>query len=281
MKMKKDKQWFEQITHQQVLKMTKIRHGITNDNYKVMTNEGIYVLRIPKKEQIALDRENEENILKRIAKEDLDVTTLYFNAKTGIKITKWIPFIPFSLKKKKHVDLFFLQLKKLHSLEVKNIAPFAPFLRLKIFQNAHSFHPQFEYENKVLKHVQEIYQRYPLVLCHNDLLFYNLLVYKNQLYIIDYEYAGMNIALFDIVSFISENDIEDPSFYQEALCRYYGEVTTQLWHDFYWIYLFSDLLWSHWGYAMFEKLQKFIYLEIARQKEKRYHRFICYISNYL
>ena len=104
MKMKKDKQWFEQITHQQVLKMTKIRHGITNDNYKVLTNKGIYVLRIPKKEQIALDRENEENILKRIAKEDLDVTTLYFNAKTGIKITKWIPFIPFSLKKKKHVQ---------------------------------------------------------------------------------------------------------------------------------------------------------------------------------
>ena len=96
MKMKKDKQWFvEQITHQQVLKMTKIRHGITNDNYKVMTNEGIYVLRIPKKEQIALDRENEENILKRIAKEDLDVITLYFNVKTGIKITNCIPFIKY------------------------------------------------------------------------------------------------------------------------------------------------------------------------------------------
>ncbi|WP_339025428.1 phosphotransferase [Spiroplasma endosymbiont of Agriotes lineatus] len=48
------------------------------------------------------------------------------------------------------------------------------------------------------------YEPRELKLCHNDLVPGNILVTKQQIYIIDYEYAMKNDPLSDIASFISE-----------------------------------------------------------------------------
>ena len=281
MKMENYKQLFEQIIHKKVIQMEKTKKGITNDNYIMYINDGNYVLRIPKPFQFELDRKNEKVIIQRIAQEHLDVVTLYFNEQTGIKITKWVPSIPFNYHNKNHLILIIQQLKKLHSLSIEGILLFQPFIKFENYKKVHKLNLTFINEKKVLEKAKEIYQRYPLVLCHNDILFSNILVNETQLYLIDYEYAGLNISMFDVVSFISENDIEEISMQKEILNLYYCNLTDRIWHDFYWIHVFSDFFWAHWAYAMYQTYRQDIYLMIAKQKEKRYHRFINCISDYL
>ena len=65
----------------------------------------------------------------------------------------------------------------------------------------------------------------PLVLCHNDLLPGNLLFDDERVWLLDYEYAGMNTAYFDLAN-LSINFGLSAQAEEQLLQLYFGEVTS-------------------------------------------------------
>lgn len=110
------------------------------------------------------------------------------------------------------------------------------------------------------------------VLCHNDLVSGNLLFSKERLYLIDYEYAAMNDPLFDVISFLSENQIFDKELRQRFYLAYFntqpdGLLLNQLkeWE------IFEDVLWCTWAMMMAESRHEQVYLDIAEDKYQALH----------
>ena len=63
-------------------------------------------------------------------------------------------------------------------------------------------------------------------LCHNDLLPANVLLAPERLWIIDYEYAGMNHALFDLANLSVNCDFDEAADHR-LLMAYDGDVSVQ------------------------------------------------------
>jgi len=63
-------------------------------------------------------------------------------------------------------------------------------------------------------------------LCHNDLLPANVLLVPERLWIIDYEYAGMNHALFDLANLSVNCDFDEAADHR-LLMAYDGDVSAQ------------------------------------------------------
>ena len=83
--------------------------------------------------------------------------------------------------------------------------------------------------------------------CHNDSLCENWIYGKDRLYLIDWEYAGMNDGLWDLADVSIEAD------YSEAnddllLASYFGRTPTSVEkHRFIANKLYLDYLWTLWG----------------------------------
>ena len=63
-------------------------------------------------------------------------------------------------------------------------------------------------------------------MCHNDLLPANVLLAADRLWIIDYEYAGMNHAVFDLANLSVNCEFDDEADHR-LLAAYDGDVSAQ------------------------------------------------------
>ena len=94
----------------------------------------------------------------------------------------------------------------------------------------------------------------------------NILFTKDKTYLIDYEYAANNDPLFDVMSFLSENQIEDPALRARFYAVYFDEMNAtvrrqlDIWENF------QNLLWCCWAMMMWESRHESIYRAIARDK---------------
>lgn len=267
--------YFQSLTSIKGTSIQKIKEGITNDNYKInTTSQDCFVLRIPKKNQIGLNRNQEMRIIELLKNYNIDVPCLYFNPNTGVKITKYIQHKKIhSFFNDNQLKQFIFELKKLHSISEESLQHIQDF---DVFRTLETYKEEvqetlFLQEKQMIENVKKLYTKYPKVLCHNDLLYANILCCKKKIFLIDYEYAGKNIALFDLASFISENNIEDLKDQTIFLKEYFGTITVDLLKEFETMLLFEDLLWGYWAKMMNQKYQKKVYLTIYQKKSERYH----------
>lgn len=89
---------------------------------------------------------------------------------------------------------------------------------------------------------------YGLVLCHNDIYEPNYLYDKNgEIYLIDWEYAGLNYAANDIIGIISRYDWSDEQI-ERYLQAYVGRSLTEDEHRYYMAFIpISAFYWFCWG----------------------------------
>ena len=125
------------------------------------------------------------------------------------------------------------------------------------------------YEDKVFKEYLKIYEKYDLVLSHNDLVKGNLLFKFNGVFFIDWEYASMNIPLFDLASFISENNLnnEQASLF---LNKFYGAKLSQtIIKRLDIVIRFQDILFYYWALYNFKRRHNEIFKIIGDKKLAR------------
>lgn len=250
-------------------KLEKYQKGLSNNNYLLEVRNQKYIVRIPYEASAALFNRNHEAKVMKLC-EDLDLEVIYFNNENGIKITKFLSDV---VDYDECLDIDKTQraaklIKTLHQKPVPDFT-FNPIDKLNAYRNKVT-KPILDltpYET-IITQIQALDE--PLVLCHNDLVAGNLLFSDKRDYLIDYEYAAANSPLFDVMSFISENNINEKQrqcFYETYFDHIDDELLNKLnnWENFH------NLLWCNWAMMMYEQLNSPIYQEIASAK---YHALV-------
>ena len=214
----------------------------------------------------------ENAVIELLKNEALDVETIYFDPNTGIKITKFVnnlqEFSECTLPNK--IEQTASLMKQLHDLQIQTNYNFDPIAKLEFYKSKVNHCPYAFDVDELLIKIKEL-DSTP-ILCHNDWVSGNIL-FGDKNYLIDYEYAADNDPLFDVMSFITENNIDDPkqrnTFYQ----AYFGKLPTpdmmnklHLWEQFH------NCLWCYWALMMYEEKKENIYLEIAEMKYEAYKK---------
>ncbi|WP_317311058.1 phosphotransferase [Clostridium thermobutyricum] len=233
--------------------------GMTNKNYKVNFNDNTVILRIPGiGTDKMINRKNEIRNCTLIKNKNIDSDILYINEETGIKISKCIEgaetLTGRSAKKEENIRLVTDILKKLHLSNIEMSNEFNPFCEIKKYEEIISeingkYYLGYEnIRNEVLRleeYMNESGAR--KVPSHNDTLPDNFIKDKfGKLYLIDWEYSGLNDNMWDIAAHSLEAEFDDQD--DELLLKYYlnGEIDEDSRKRFLMNKILQDILWSLW-----------------------------------
>jgi len=260
-KLNKNDKVISRILNGKIKKITPMHEGVSNKSYLVNDK---YVVRVKEEKEHFYSYQQEKDILKKTAKEYLSEVVIYLD-KDGNKVSEYIPNTHIFKGTTKEIKLAAQMLNKLHNSKAKTRFCFHPFTRY-LYYKRKAKHKGFPHESIVLKEVKKIYRKYPLVICHNDCVDNNFLYTPTKSYLIDYEYASRNIALFDLASFLSENKITSNAKRKIFLDAY--NFNYEYHDDLMYMIYFENMLWYYWALERYNSTKKEIYLNISKDKEK-------------
>lgn len=235
--------------------------GMTNHSYKITRSDGQeYLVRIPGEgTEEMINRFDERKSTELACRLNIDSPLLFFGD-DGRKVMKFI-HDPQSMDEevikrpeilRQAAEIF----HKLHTCGIDTGVRFEVFemasLYERIINDAHvEYYDDYtEVKQSVMDIKSEVDKdgEVPRVPCHNDCLVANWVLDGNgRLYLIDWEYSGMNEPMWDLsclsieANFSREND-------EELLNAYYGrESTIEEKKRFIAAKLYVDYLWTLWG----------------------------------
>lgn len=234
--------------------------GLTNHTYHVwLADKKEYVVRIPGEgtEELIV-RKNEKISTELACSLDIDAKLLYFG-KDGSKVTEYIKnavtMSAETMREPSHIrqaaDIF----KKLHTSGVNTGVPFEVFDMAAGYEKIIHDHKVSMYEDysSVKDLVMKIKQEIDTVCntkkvpCHNDPLCENWIIGDGRMYLIDWEYAGMNDGMWDLA------DISIEAVYcheqDELLLEHYlgRKPDPEDWKHFLASKIYVDYLWTLWA----------------------------------
>lgn len=233
--------------------------GMSNKNFKVTRGDDEYVLRVPGiGAEGMVVRSNEEQNSLQACKMGINPPIRYFNAETGIKLADFV-------KNAETLNGATIQ----RPSNLRKIA--------KIFKTLHNSHVRFGNEFNVFKEILNyesllekaegtMYDGYEVVRekifkledylnelgvsvkpCHNDLVAENFLKSEDgTIYLIDWEYSGMNDPMWDIAAMFIESNFTEES--QEYFLSHYfdGKEPDNARTKIFVYQILMDYLWSVW-----------------------------------
>ncbi len=234
--------------------------GLTNHTYKVTLNNGQqYVVRIPglgTEEMIV--RSDEMTSTKLACDLDIDAKMLYFGDK-GDKVTEYIKDAQTmnseTIKEPERIKQVAEIFKKLHTCGVDTKVPFEVFEMAAnyekiIFDNSVDMYDDYNEIKAIVMQIKaEIDDAIDAkkVPCHNDALCENWVVGNGRMYLIDWEYAGMNDGMWDLADVSIEAGF-DEALDNLLLKEYLGkdpDVTNK--KHFLASKIYVDYLWTLWA----------------------------------
>lgn len=241
--------------------------GLTNKNYLITIDNQDYICRLPLNDLKIFNRNNEKNILDLVSKQDFALDVFYYHE--GIQISKYQKdLINYQDYKQKDKVLEVAKLmKKLHALPTNNIESFDPIAMIDTYANhIKKMDIKLSDFDYLFKQYKE--HKFKAVICHNDWVDGNICFINHKSYLIDYEYAGLNDPLFDIMSFITENDLskKEKHDFLYAMLPKIDDSTMEalkMYRDL------NNLLWYLWSQMMYEARNESIYLDIKAIKNQQ------------
>lgn len=237
-----------------------LNEGITNESYLINDK---YVYRNKKgSDDIFNKAKNEAISIKRIQKFPFSERVIDYDKKTGEKLSLYIKDTTrlSTNWKKEEFDLISEIIKTIH-LKVKVNFSFNTFKRISYYKKGIKSEIDSTKEKEIIKKAKTLYKKYPKCFSHNDLVKGNILFKDDKAYLLDYEYSGNNIELFDIASFLSENNycFDEPIKYLAKKFNYPVE-------EIHLMMQLENVLWYYWAKHSYQSNKKEIFLEIAKDK---------------
>lgn len=236
--------------------------GLTNHTYHVTLADGAeYVVRIPGEGTEEMIVRSDEKVSTALACElGIDADLLYFGA-DGSKVTKYITnavtMSAETLKEQKHIDQMAEIFRRLHTCGQDTGVPFEVFDMAASYEKiiADKAVPMYDDYQSVKATVMAIKEQVDAtsqikkVPCHNDALCENWVVGDGRMYLIDWEYAGMNDGMWDLADVSIEAGFDgghDLAFLRSYLGK---EPDINDLRHFLASKLYVDYLWTLWAKA--------------------------------
>lgn len=234
--------------------------GLTNHSYQVeLENSQKYVVRLPGEGTSEMINRNDEKVSTELAYSlGIDARLLYFG-EDGSKVSEFINNAitcnADMLREEKTIKDVAKIFHTLHTCGQDTHVPFEVFDMAKGYEeiiyghHVNMYDDYQEVKNAIMKIKEKLdidttIQKVP---CHNDSLCENWIYGDNQLYLIDWEYAGMNDGMWDLADVSIEanyNDEQDEILLKEYLGKEPSLTERQ---RFISNKLYLDYLWTLWG----------------------------------
>lgn len=235
--------------------------GMTNHSYKITRADGQeYLARIPGDgTEEMINRLDERKSTELGCRLGIDSPLLYFGD-DGRKVMRFIhdpqPMSEEVMRRKENLLQAAAIFRKLHTCGEDTGVRFEVFEMADLYEKiirdgGVAFYEDYEaVKNTVMAIKAEVDKdgEAPRVPCHNDSLVGNWVIDGDgKLYLIDWEYSGMNEAMWDL-SCLSIEAEYTPENDTELLNAYYGrEATVEEKKSFVAAKLYVDYLWTLWG----------------------------------
>lgn len=233
--------------------------GMTNKNYLVSIDQEEFVVRIAGNGTEKMINRLEEKLNAEIGCQlGINADQVYFNEVTGLKISKLIPDAETLNAKTARREDYFSKVaaifRKLHQSDAHMVNRFDVFEKLLRYEQFTKeangqFFEDYEQTRAQLMELKALYDEmdFELTPCHIDPVPENFIKSgEDKIYLIDWEYSGMNDPMWDIGAFLLECEFS-PS--EETLFLIYyleGNVSVDVQKRVLLNKIFQDFLWSVW-----------------------------------
>jgi len=185
--------------------------GITNNSFKVGVSGRYFVLRLPGKNPDLINRKAEKINQTLATEAGLTLPFLYFDENTGIKISDFednlIALEPGQLKSKEYINTALITLNELHQSNISFEQCFDHYSFFNEIHKEEEYKEMAEIGNYLLGKIKAINQK--LVPCHKDIYGPNFVLLGHDMYLIDWEYSGMESKFFDYGDLCLQQNIEE------------------------------------------------------------------------
>ena len=223
-------------TPDQIRDIVPIQGGMTNQTFSFVCRGDRYVYRNPGQSTAGyIDREREKFALKVAKGLGIDKSYIHEDEHEGWKLSYFIDVTePFDFGNPQHLERLCAHLHVLHNAGIRCGSAFDYFEeadklmeRLKILDMWAARDLQ-----KIREEIQPLYEsvkqdHWPMQLCHNDIYAPNLLISGDDLYIIDWEYAGDSDIGYDLSKLFAAADAPLDEI-DDCLSAYFGRKPTHM-----------------------------------------------------
>ena len=252
---------------QEDIKLELLGGALTNVSYKVTTGGAAYVLRLAGEgTSDYLDRTAEKHNTRVAAAAGINADVVSFDATDGTMVTRFVEGVSmnagdrFGRDSGAPVRAAARALKRVHSLGKLFRSRFDVFAAidgyLALLRGWRTLLPEDYYEvGRRARVVRLALEASPaaLVPCHNDPWPANLLDADGRIYLIDWEYSGMNDPMWDLADLSVEAGF-GPEQDRTMMEAYHGTGLSQALCSRLEVYkAMSDLHWSVWGFVQHAK----------------------------
>ncbi|MBN3490554.1 phosphotransferase family protein [Acholeplasma equirhinis] len=233
------------VEEDKIVVESRFKGGMSNYTFKVLVNgEPFTIRKIGEGGEPIINLQTEKQHLDLIAPLGISSEIVYFDTKSGIKVSKYIEGTPLSQEFSE--DDYKGVADTLHKLHHSNIkgADYDLKNRLRRYEKLLKETPSHDYHMLKmfwLKMYDEEFSSINKVFCHGDAQRSNFVKGTDKLYLLDWEFTGMNDPFYDIASFgnINFDDAEkllsiylDRPAQEEELrrLRFYRMYQVLQWH---------------------------------------------------
>lgn len=242
-----------------IVNICALKKGMTNRSFSFEVDGNKYIMRIPGEgTDNLISRENEYSVYSVLNGEKISDDVIFINPKNGLKLTKYIENARCcDSNNQEDLKLCMRFLRQFHNKNLKVNHTFDIFENIDFYEklrgDVESDYSDYNITKKnvlsLKKYIEENIET--KTLCHIDSVADNFLIYddsnkKNNIRLIDFEYAGMqdphvDIAMFCIYSLYEREQIDNLiDIYFENKCP----IKTRI--KIYCYIAVCGLLWSNW-----------------------------------
>lgn len=232
-----------------------MKQGMTNRSFDFWCREKHYIMRVPGEgTKQLINRQQEASVYRILEGRNICENIIYISEETGIKISEFIPNIH-SCDKRNWTDVSrcMEKLREFHELGLEVDHTFDLFEQILFYESLwktkNSVFADYEETKMHVFSLKEYVKEQEKVwtLCHIDAVPDNCLMDESQVFLIDWEYAGMqdahvDIAMFAIYAMYQESEIE------QLIDLYFRDNCPPNTRKKIYCYIaICGLLWSNWS----------------------------------
>ena len=215
--------------------VTELPGGLTNQNLRVTSADGDYVVRRFRGDAdlLGIDRDAEHHNTAAAARAGVGPEVVGYRPDLDLMVIEYVDGVTYdndSFTQPGAVERVGRALRQLHegprfTGDVDMLARQAHYLRV-VHDQGYRLFDGYEEHDRAFQRVGSALAVHaaPTVPCNNDLLAGNVIDDGDRLWLIDYEYSGNNDACFELGNTSTECDLDDDQV-EALVSAYFGQVT--------------------------------------------------------